>query len=52
MDLYVNTVGRHVLMCFYLNAESLILVIGAVVTVGVLLPGLALLFTQSRTGKN
>ncbi|XP_049438607.1 uncharacterized protein LOC125892575 isoform X8 [Epinephelus fuscoguttatus] len=34
------------------KTESLILVIGAVVTVGVLLPGLALLFTQSRTEKS
>ncbi|KAL7407048.1 hypothetical protein ABVT39_002071 [Epinephelus coioides] len=34
------------------ETESLILVIGAVVTVGVLLPGLALLFTQSRTEKS
>ncbi|XP_049438570.1 uncharacterized protein LOC125892575 isoform X4 [Epinephelus fuscoguttatus] len=49
------TVGVVVLVSAMLckrRTESLILVIGAVVTMGVLLPGLALLFTQSRTEKS
>ena len=42
---------RHLLMASSLNADKMILMIGAAVTVGVVLLGLVLLFNQSRIGK-
>lgn len=49
--LYDNAVVGHLLMASSFNAEKMIL-IGAIVAVGVVLLGLALLFSQVRIGKN